>query len=462
MNAIIEDAITMTFEKQSCNQDKSFCSKASQTECRNLFKCGEIFISANDELLLNCSFCEKSSKILDSFWDHLLGEHSSTTNKIKLEIQSKTTNEISHKYPNTYEKSKPDGEVYTNNEDHDIKYNRFNDFKLPNIIKESTNCESQLNKTEDLNVEKGYWQCNVCQIILKKGNDRKLHEKTHKGLKKLICETCGKAYTTRRRLLDHMRSHTGERPFKCRFCPKTFCSNSGLKSHDKTHFGVKPFQCEYCEHRFRTKFNKQVHEQKHHKDKLINIETEIDSNIACKLCNKTFKCTEYLLRHLKRHEENLNKSSLKPFECNFCPSTFFSKFSRNAHERLNHKGEYNYKCEFCGKAFLKLSRKRQHEETHTRIENPYKCDLCERAYARSITLKKHKLAKHAKDSPYYCKVCQTRFESIILFKEHCKQHYIEEKLHGCKYCEARFDTQIILDRHISKMHKNIGKQVDDN
>ncbi|XP_063544885.1 zinc finger protein 845-like [Cydia strobilella] len=48
-----------------------------------------------------------------------------------------------------------------------------------------------------------------------------------------VCDTCGKAYMTKKTLEGHMRSHTGERPFHCNLCSSTFSYEAALYNHNK-------------------------------------------------------------------------------------------------------------------------------------------------------------------------------------------------------------------------------------
>ncbi|XP_048002891.1 zinc finger protein 425-like [Leguminivora glycinivorella] len=58
----------------------------------------------------------------------------------------------------------------------------------------------------------------------------------HRNLRSVrnhVCDTCGKAYTTKKTLEGHMRSHTGERPFHCSLCSSTFSYEAALYNHNK-------------------------------------------------------------------------------------------------------------------------------------------------------------------------------------------------------------------------------------
>ena len=61
------------------------------------------------------------------------------------------------------------------------------------------------------------------------------------GVKPHKCEICGRSFTQRGGLNQHMLIHSGDKPYTCDICGKKFTQSGNLKSHKVTHTGNVDF-----------------------------------------------------------------------------------------------------------------------------------------------------------------------------------------------------------------------------
>ncbi len=58
--------------------------------------------------------------------------------------------------------------------------------------------------------------------------------------RKYKCDHCGKGFTDRQKLNDHINTHTGERPYLCKYCGKGFANHGNQRAHIRqAHLGQK-------------------------------------------------------------------------------------------------------------------------------------------------------------------------------------------------------------------------------
>ena len=58
--------------------------------------------------------------------------------------------------------------------------------------------------------------------------------------RKYKCDHCGKGFTDRQKLNDHINTHTGERPYVCKYCGKGFANHGNQRAHIRqAHLGQK-------------------------------------------------------------------------------------------------------------------------------------------------------------------------------------------------------------------------------
>ncbi|CAD5207759.1 unnamed protein product [Bursaphelenchus okinawaensis] len=93
--------------------------------------------------------------------------------------------------------------------------------------------------------------CKFCGRVYVSNAALGMHLLTHDAQHK--CEDCGKLFSRRWLLKNHMRSHTGQKPYRCAHCGKAFADRSNLRAHMHTHTGEKKFKCNNCHKSFALK-----------------------------------------------------------------------------------------------------------------------------------------------------------------------------------------------------------------
>ena len=67
------------------------------------------------------------------------------------------------------------------------------------------------------------------------------------------CEYCGKSFTQKINLTQHMFIHTGNKRYSCGIRGKTFRHKSHITNHIFIHTGSKPHTCGICGNSFTQK-----------------------------------------------------------------------------------------------------------------------------------------------------------------------------------------------------------------
>ncbi|XP_048480111.1 zinc finger protein 62 homolog isoform X2 [Plutella xylostella] len=90
------------------------------------------------------------------------------------------------------------------------------------------------------------YECETCDqkfitIISLRRHKQNAHGGKKAAVKKHVCHVCGKEFTVRKSLEEHLNTHSGLRPFKCNVCGDTFAYSAALYTHNKLkHLKIKP------------------------------------------------------------------------------------------------------------------------------------------------------------------------------------------------------------------------------
>nr|CAD7457943.1 unnamed protein product [Timema tahoe] len=196
-----------------------------------------------------------------------------------------------------------------------------------------------------------------------------------KRSKSHLCKVCGKGYTTKGSLSQHINIHKGQR-FNCKKCGMTFTYKSNLRSHWLRHLGLRLFKCETCGKNFNQNSNLTRHKMIHEEEILFK----------CRWCAKSFTQNSYLEIHSLHLTIHSGETLVKSFKCEECGKTFLTKSNLNIHS-ISHNGLKLHNCELCGKTiqFTKLNKSPQSlmgnlieiETTKEGSARQYKCTSVE-------------------------------------------------------------------------------------
>ncbi|XP_058505062.1 zinc finger protein 391-like isoform X2 [Solea solea] len=231
----------------------------------------------------------------------------------------------------------------------------------------------------------------------------KIESETYTGKKSFKCDTCGKRFVYKSRLIIHMKVHAGEKPFSCTTCGSRFISRKDLIVHERIHSGERPYSCKTCGRSFALKQSLAGHERIHSGEKPY----------SCKTCGKDFALSQNLAVHERIH------SGERPYSCKICGKRFIQSQSLTVHERI-HSGEKPYSCKICGKRFLRSSHVIIHERIHSG-EKPYFCKTCGKSFTQRQDLIRHERI-HSGEKPYSCKTCGKGYSRKLCLTIHERTH----------------------------------------
>ena len=265
------------------------------------------------------------------------------------------------------------------------------------------------------------YQCEACPYKTEGKHYIIRHIRIHTGEKPYQCNSCDQAFRTTSGISGHKkRIHVKERNQVCTDCGKSFISSGDLKIHSITHLEVKPntFKCNICDYACSINGRLNKHKRQHFPP---------TKTYKCDQCDKEFRNTSHLKRHIKLHAD----TGEKPFHCVLCDTSFRENYNLKQHVILVHKQVKRVECLKCNEKYSKKHDLKHHIETKHKDEKEEKifsCYECCKTYPHERALKNHKYLFHKVTRRHPCDPCRKSFKTLTKLK----RHYTTE-LHRSKF-----------------------------
>ncbi|XP_068084090.1 zinc finger protein ZFP2 isoform X1 [Anabrus simplex] len=142
--------------------------------------------------------------------------------------------------------------------------------------------------------------------------DGSQHLKVHEESHHFICDHCGKMFSSRSSLLEHVMIHMVK---ACGIAQKSFTESSNLTVHTE----AKNVECSFCRKMFRNASHFTIH-----------IRTHIEEMpYCCNVCGERCRYKSKIIQHMRTH------TGEKPYLCNICGSSFSQKGNLTKHLRTH-------------------------------------------------------------------------------------------------------------------------------
>ncbi|XP_017866296.1 PREDICTED: zinc finger protein 2 homolog [Drosophila arizonae] len=235
------------------------------------------------------------------------------------------------------------------------------------------------------------------------------------------CPACGRIFKDQRSARTHYtRMHTpqqqqllgadiAEQQFICTACDKVFNLKSSLQAHQRFCQVKQPVHCNFCEQQFSSMRKYELHLQQQH---------AVDTLHECEICLKSFKNSESLSVHRKRHSE-------RHYQCAKCSLNYINAAELRVHyERAHVQEEEVVSCRICDSKFQNFALLREHEQRNHQKSKIWRCDNCNFETNSRARLRQHQY-EHT-DYPYKCQHCPEEFADRGKIRQHSKKMHAVE------------------------------------
>ena len=241
------------------------------------------------------------------------------------------------------------------------------------------------------------------------------------------CEVCGKVFTSRRKLGDHVRAaHTD--PENCALCGRLFVSKKQALAHQRRVHSNEHFECDSCDQSFTRKDSLVRHGKTclaHRRRRRREEKGE-----KCTKCAQLFSCISSLRRHARKvHSQESQASGIrakylgwrqrKTWSCGHCGQVFSRRDRLKKHLAAKHRGPV-LECGACEFNCTFLPSLKRHRRAVHRGERLWKCEVCENTFTLHEGLHQHMRGVHAAAgaATFACTRCGKEFRRRFHVRRH--------------------------------------------
>ncbi|XP_055588856.1 zinc finger protein 91-like [Uranotaenia lowii] len=270
---------------------------------------------------------------------------------------------------------------------------------------------------------------------------------------------------------EHSHAYYPDNSYTCPTCYHKFATSEKLAKHIEYYSFCDIFLCSFCNESFVQKGHLKNHIKKHNeeieksaKPKVTRIRSRKRStapvpsmhNCCFVRCWATFQTEELLMEHVqtlhecKRRENELSRPADSGTEmvCSVCQRLFESKDKLLYHQAYKQNRD-ELSCEHCDRRFFRITHLTNHlQREHNQQSPEHKCEICGKAFLKLGVLKNHrKIHDPFEAVPCIEPTCQFVFRDEALMKRHVRNVHSSVMAWECKFCPKKVRTKEALDLH---------------